>query len=64
MAKKVKKSRGRPPKPTEKIPDTFDNVIKPLVSPRAAPPLKSDGEEEQVRKGEPSPDETARQFKQ
>ena len=55
MVKKVKKTRGRPPKPTGKIPDTFDNVIKVLVSPRAAPPLESDGEEdEQVERGEPS----------
>ena len=28
-----KKSQGRPPKPIEHIPDTFENVIKALVQP-------------------------------
>ena len=54
MARKTKKSRGRPPKPTEKIPDTFDNVIKALVSSRAALPPELEGEEdEQVGRGDP-----------
>lgn len=31
--KKVKKPRGRPEKPVEPIPDSFENVIKALVKP-------------------------------
>ncbi len=39
-SKKPKRKTGRPPKQVEKIPDTFENVVKALVkpSPKKKPP--------------------------
>ena len=31
--KQAKRKRGRPPKPEERIPDTFENIVKALVQP-------------------------------
>ena len=29
----AEKKRGRPPKPVEKIPDTFENILKAVLKP-------------------------------
>ncbi len=37
-----KRKRGRPPKPVERIPDTFDKIVKALVRP-INKPAKEEG---------------------
>ncbi len=41
--KTTKRKRGRPSKPVERIPDSFENIVKALVRPVKSGPTKEEG---------------------